>query len=100
MQRFDATAAAAGAESVMHRYQRPPHPYWQPPPPPLQEDSMLQSIVLTFVRSKPEGATVPDVVKHCVGMGACSDALRVQRVITTLLEDVQVYEKDARLLSL
>ena len=61
---------------------------------------MLQSIVLTFVRSKPEGATVPDVVKHCVGMGACSDALRVQRVITTLLEDVQVYEKDARLLSL
>ena len=57
-------------------------------------DSVLQGIVLKFISSQSDGASVQDAVKHCLGLGAASDALVVQRVVDQLAADVQIYCDD------
>ena len=57
-------------------------------------DSVLQGIVLKFISSQPDGASVQDAVKHCLSLGAASDALVVQRVVDQLASEVQIYCDD------
>ena len=52
---------------------------------------MLHGFVILYFQSRSEGASAAEVVHHCTSQGLPGDAITVQRVLDTLVEDVQLY---------
>ena len=53
---------------------------------------LLHGFVLLYIQSlKPGGTSAADVVYHCKCQGLTGDALTIQRVLETLVNEVQIY---------
>jgi hypothetical protein len=52
---------------------------------------LLHGFVILYFQSRSEGASAAEVVHHCTSQGLLGDAVTVQRVLDTLVEDVQLY---------
>ena len=52
---------------------------------------LLHGFVILYFQSRSEGASAAEVVHHCTSQGLPGDAVTVQRVLDTLVEDVQLY---------